>query len=72
MNKILIQLGNLIVERRNEIGITAVELALRTDIDKSNMCRIEKGRQNLSFINLVKIANALDISVSELLINFKP
>lgn len=65
--KILKRLGEHIVNLRKEQNITSAEFARRCDMERSNMSRIEMGRANLTFYNLLRIAKALNIPVSELI-----
>lgn len=41
-------------------------LALETLIDRSYMGSIERGEQNVGVMHLIKIAHALDMTVTEL------
>ena len=68
--KILKKLSEHIVKLRKEQGITSAEFARRCDMERSNIVRIETGRANLTFYNLLRIAKALKISVSELIKDF--
>jgi transcriptional regulator with XRE-family HTH domain len=44
-------------------------LALLTEIDRSYMGSIERGEQNIGVMHLVRIAHALDMTVSELVMD---
>lgn len=68
--KILKKLGAHIVMLRKADGITSAEFARRCDMERSNMARIEMGRANLTFYNLLKIARALNIPISEITKHF--
>ena len=48
-----------IVEVRLEKGLSKMELAKRTGMHRSNICRIESGRQNISIDTLIRIFDAL-------------
>lgn len=48
-----------IVEVRLEKGLSQMELAKRTGMHRSNICRIESGRQNISIDTLIRIFDAL-------------
>ena len=65
--KILKRLGDHIVKLKMAKGITSAEFARLCDMDRSNIARIEMGRANLTVYNLLRIAKALDIPVSELI-----
>lgn len=51
---------------RQSKGLTVQELAYRCNIERSNMSRIEAGKNNLTVKTLCKICEALEISFSEL------
>lgn len=48
-----------IVEIGLEKGLSQMELAKRTGMHRSNICRIESGRQNISIDTLIRIFDAL-------------
>ena len=66
-NECLILIGKNISRIRKEQLITIKELGFRCDIEKSNLIPIEKGRINVTINTLVKICNALDIELKDLL-----
>lgn len=53
-----------LVEARLEKGISQAELARRIGSQRSNICRLESGEQNLTLDMLLKVASALDKTVS--------
>lgn len=63
----LVKLGTAIRDRRREIGLTQEEMAGVADIERSNMGKIERGENNLSILNLVRIAEALDCKAADIL-----
>lgn len=63
----LVALGEAIRRIRAAYGLSQEELALRVDIDRSYMGGIERGESNLTALNLLKIAGALDMTAAELL-----
>jgi transcriptional regulator with XRE-family HTH domain len=58
-------IGARIKELRKEISQTQEALAFKADIDKTYWNEVENGKRNVSVMNLNKIINALDISVSD-------
>jgi len=66
-NEYLILIGKNISRIRKEQLITIKELGFRCDIEKSNLIPIEKGRINVTIKTLVKICNALDIELKDLI-----
>lgn len=63
----LLKLGENITKKRKEAGLSQNALALRCDMDRQNMHKIEKGMINISMITLHKIALALNIPAKDLL-----
>jgi DNA-binding Xre family transcriptional regulator len=60
-------LGQNIKKIRLEKKMNQVDLALACDFKKPNMQRIEAGNTNPTFKTLLKIAKALEVNVSDLL-----
>jgi transcriptional regulator with XRE-family HTH domain len=67
------RLGRRIVELRKQRGISSPELARRARIDRSDMWRIEAGRgpKSIGLDRLERIAAALDVTVSDLLLTVR-
>lgn len=63
----LVSLGNEVRRRRSELEIPQEALAHMAGIERSHLGRIERGDNNVTLINLTKIAGALGISASDLL-----
>ena len=61
------KVGLNIRKTRKEKGISQESLALAADLDRSYVGGVERGERNISIVNLKKIADALNGSVSELL-----
>ena len=55
-----------IKQRRQEIGISQEVLAERAGLHRTYIGDIERGARNLSLENIEKLANALQISISDL------
>lgn len=66
MTEILIPLGHRIRELREGLSLSQEEFADRCDFDRTYISMIERGKRNMSFSNLSKIANGLGVSVSQL------
>ena len=58
--------GELIVQERKRIGLTQYALAKRLNKNTRELAIIEKGLREPRFSTLMKVAEALDISVGEL------
>lgn len=63
----LITLGSTIKKLREKKGISQEALAEEAGIHRTYMGRVERGKQNISVINLVKVAKALELHPSVLL-----
>lgn len=60
------QVGENIKKLRNEKEWSQTELGYRSELDKSVIQRIERGKYNSSIKTLLKIANALEVKFYEL------
>ena len=65
----LVALGLAIRRARRERDVSQENLALLTEIDRSYMGSIERGDQNIGVMHLVRIAHALDMTVTELVMD---
>jgi transcriptional regulator with XRE-family HTH domain len=63
----LIKIGKNIKEIRKVKGITQSELAYMCNFEKTSMSRIESGNTNPTINTLLKIADALDVSLFDIL-----
>ena len=62
--------GKRIKELRNNKRLTQEQLALLSELDRTYIASVEKGKRNISIINLYKISKALEISLEEFFKNF--
>ena len=60
-NEINAEIGRRIRQIREKQGITQHELALRCDIEASNMCRIESGNTTLTVKTMVRVCSSLNV-----------
>ena len=63
----LIKIGNQIKTLRTSKGFSQEGLAAASTLGRTYMGRVERGEQNISIQNLIKIAFALGINVGELI-----
>ncbi len=63
----LVRLGAVVRARRKTLGMSQEDLAYAAGIDRSHMGKIERGERNVTFLNVARIAAALDNKPSELL-----
>jgi transcriptional regulator with XRE-family HTH domain len=64
-------LGLAIREVRLRVGISQEGLADRSGMHRTYVGGIERGERNVSFGNLLKLASALEIRLSELLARYE-
>lgn len=62
--KVLIEFGAQLREARQQKGWSQEKLALEAGVDRTYVSSIERGRRNLSLLNIVKLADVLGISPS--------
>jgi transcriptional regulator with XRE-family HTH domain len=63
---LLPRLGDRIRKLRKTRGWTQAEMAERVGIDRSFLADVERGKRNVSILNLELIAHGLEISLSQL------
>lgn len=61
-------IGRNIRNRRKAIGLTSTELGSMTGIDRSSLCKIERGEVNITIGTLIIISEFLKIETYVLLI----
>ena len=67
-NEILLkQLAKKIKARRIELNISQEKLAEKCNFDRTYISLLERSKRNLSFSNLKKLCDGLEISLSDLL-----
>ena len=62
---IRILLGKRVKELRNKLSISQEELADLAGLDRTYITSVERGKRNISIINVEKLANSLQVSLSE-------
>ncbi len=65
-NPLLVALGNQIRVLRKTRGYSQEDFAVKVGLDRSYYGGVERGERNVSALNLVSIAIALDAEVGEL------
>jgi transcriptional regulator with XRE-family HTH domain len=69
--KKLVRLGAAIRAMRKDLGMSQEELALLSGVERGNMGKIERGENNLSVLNLERIAKAVNSTAAEILLRAK-
>lgn len=64
----LVRLGAAIRARRMALPLSQEALADLAEIDRSHMGKIERGERNVTFLNILRIAKAMQCQPSDLLI----
>lgn len=64
--KLLLKLGSNLRVIRLSKGLSQEELSYKSDLDISQIGRIERGKVNTSVLILHKIASALEVSIKEI------
>ncbi len=63
----LIELGKIIKSKRESKGLTQMELAAKSGVDRNYVGMLERGERNPSYLSLLKIAKGLGIPVFKLI-----
>lgn len=63
---ITVELGKKIKQLRMKKGLSQEKFALETGMDRTYFASVEAGKRNISICNIKKIADGLEISLSEL------
>lgn len=66
-NRQLFRLGQSIRAHRTAMGLSQEALADAAGIDRSHMGKIERGERNVTLLNILRIASAIDKKPSEVL-----
>ena len=63
---IIEDLGKRIRELRQQTGLSQEKFALKIGMDRTYFASVEAGKRNIAIVNIKKIADGLEISLSEL------
>ena len=58
--------GERLHELRKARDMTQEDLAFAAELDRSYLSAIERGKRNLSLVNIHRLANALEVGAGEL------
>lgn len=59
--------GEAVRERRRALGMSQERLSEESGLHQTYLSSLERGQRNISLLNLVKVARALQIPAAELL-----
>lgn len=65
----LVRLGKSIRARRIALELSQEALADLAGVDRSHMGKIERGERNVTFLNILRIAEAIGCKPSDLLLD---
>lgn len=60
------ELGNRIRELRQNTGLSQEKFALKIGMDRTYFASVEAGKRNIAIENIKKIADGLNVTLSEL------
>ena len=63
----LILFGKRLASLRKELGWSQERLALDSGVARSYLSGVERGKRNIALLNIIRLAETLDISAKELL-----
>lgn len=63
----LVRVGRVIRSERKALDMSQEALADAAGLDRSHMGKIERGERNVTLMNLIRIAGAMNKSVSDIL-----
>lgn len=66
---LLLQFGEQVRFFRNERKISQEKLAELSKLDRTYISSVERGKRNIGILNIIKIADALNVKASSLLEN---
>lgn len=65
--KVLIDFGLKVRSLRKCKGLSQEALSFKADLNRTYIGMIERAEKNITLVNIEKIANALDVKITELL-----
>lgn len=63
---VLVAFGNRLREVRRRRGISQEKLGDLAGLDRTYVSSVERGRNNISLLNIARLAKALDVPIAEL------
>lgn len=66
-NDVLARFGEKLRSIRTKNGISQELLATKSGLHRTYVSSVERGERNISLANIEKIANALDVSLADLM-----
>ena len=66
-NEILKKFGDKVRHYRNLLGLSQEKFAEKANVHRTYIGTVERGETNITLVNVYKLADALEVSVSKLL-----
>jgi len=64
--KILVTFGERVRKLRKDKGLSQEQLAFKANLHRTYIGMIERAEKNITLLNIEKIANSLDVEISQL------
>ena len=65
--RVLLAFGKTVKDRRIELGLSQEEFAGKAKLHRTYISSLERGKRILEFLNLIQIAQALELTPEEFL-----
>ena len=66
-NQILFAFGQVVKEHRLDLGLSQEAFAQKAQLHRTYISGIERGKRNVALINMIQIAQALELAPEEFL-----
>ena len=67
MSNVMVRFGNRLREIRERVGISQEKLAELAKLHRTYVSSVERGKRNISLLNIEKLAIALGVTMGELM-----
>lgn len=65
MDTVQVKIGLRLKELRKARGLSQEKFAFKCELDRTYIASIEQGKRNVSIVNIEKITNALNVSLTD-------
>jgi ribosome-binding protein aMBF1 (putative translation factor) len=69
LSDVQVRFGNRLREIRERVGVSQEKLAELAKLHRTYVSSVERGRRNISLVNIERLADALGVSLAELMPN---
>lgn len=66
MSRVLLEFGERVREIRTNLGVSQERLADVAGLDRTFVSKVERGKSNLSLLNIARLAKALKVPIGAL------